>query len=143
MLLLSDDTMMQPFGTANLDLLALLEPQLEAALRDRNAQLPFVEEVKRLLRSRMAGHPPTTQDVARKLNISIRTLQRRLADEGMPFQHLVEHVRHELAKEYLRAAALDLTEIAFLLGYQEASSFHRAFHHWEGLPPGQWRAAQR
>src|SRR3712207_2118189 len=90
----------------------------------------------------IAGQPPTTHDVARELNMSTRTLQRRLADEGVQFQQLLEAVRHEMAKEYLRASSLPLNEIAFLLGYKEASSFHRAFHHWEGLSPGQWRMVQ-
>jgi AraC-like DNA-binding protein len=70
-------------------------------------------------------------------------LQRRLAEEGVPFQHLLEQVRHKLAKTYLQASELELTEIAFLLGYQEPASFHRAFLQWEGQPPGQWRAAYR
>lgn len=99
MVLLSDDTMMQPFGTANPDLLALLEPQLEAAVRDRHAPPPFVDQVQRLLCSRMAGHSPTMQDVARDLHMSTRTLQRRLAAAEMPFRQLVETVHHELAKE--------------------------------------------
>lgn len=140
-LLLSDDVLMQPFTTSNPDLLALLEPQLETALQSRAAQPPLVEEVKRLLRSRIAGHLPTIQEVARELYMSSRTLQRRLAAEGVPFQQLVETVRHELAKQYLQASSLTLNEIAFLLGYQEANSFHRAFHQWQGASPAQWRAA--
>ena len=65
----------------------------------------------------------------------------RLADEGMHFQQVVEAVRRELARQYLTGSSLELNEIAFLLGYEEASSFHRAFRHWEGTSPGQWRAA--
>lgn len=133
--------MMQPFSTANPDLLALLEPQLEAERSDQFTHPSLIEQVKRFIRSRIAGQPPTMQEVARELHISARTLQRRLADEGVQFQLLLETVRHELAKEYLRSS-LELNEIAFLLGYQEASSFHRAFHHWEGVSPGQWRVVQ-
>lgn len=140
-LLYSHATMTQPFTTFNPDLLALLEPQLETALRDHGAQQQFVEHVTTLLRSRIAAQQPTAQEVARELNMSTRTLQRRLADEGMQFQHLLDTVRHEAAKQYLRGSTLALNEIAFLLGYQAASSFHRAFHQWEGVPPAQWRAA--
>lgn len=142
-LLFSHETMILPFSTANPDLLALLEPQLETELRDHLAHQGFIHQVKLLLRSRIAGQPPTTHDVASELNMSTRTLQRRLADEGVHFQHLLETVRHEIAKEYLRASSLELNEIAFLLGYKEASSFHRAFHRWEGVSPGQWRMMQR
>ncbi len=143
LLLFNQETMLQPFSTANPELLALLEPHLETELRDHRVYEGYIDQVKRLLRSRMAGQPPTTQDVARELHMSTRTLQRQLANEGVQFQQLLEAVRHELAKEHLRASVLELNEIAFLLGYQEASSFHRAFHHWEGLPPGQGRMAQR
>jgi AraC-like DNA-binding protein len=142
LLLLSHEAMMQPFVSANPDLLDLLEPQLEAALRERDSQLSFIEQVKRLIRGRIAGQPPTVQEVARELVTSTRTLQRRLAEEGVQFQQLLDIVRHEMAKEYLRAPVLELSEIAFLLGYREASSFHRAFQHWEGRTPGQWRTAQ-
>jgi AraC-like DNA-binding protein len=142
-LLLSHEAMMQPFLSANPDLLDLLEPQLEAALRERDSQPGFIEQVKRLIRSRIAGQPPTIQEIARELLMSTRTLQRRLSEEDVQFQQLLDVVRHEMAKEYLRASLLELGEIAFLLGYREASSFHRAFQHWEGRSPGQWRAAQR
>lgn len=140
----SHATMMQPLATRNPDLLAMLEPQLEAELREHGGGgRGIIEQVTSLLRSRIAGQTPSAQDVASELNMSTRTLQRRLADAGAQFQQLLDAVRHELAKEYLRASALELNEIAFLLGYKEASSFHRAFHQWEGLSPGQWRMAQR
>lgn len=142
MLLLSDDVLMQPFTTFNPDLLALLEPQLETALRDHGAQQQFVAHVTTLLRSRIAGQQPTAQEVARELHMSTRTLQRRLAEEGMQFQHLLDTVRHEAAKQYLHGSTLALNEIAFLLGYQAASSFHRAFSQWEGVSPAQWRATR-
>lgn len=142
-LLLSHETMMQPFVSANPDLLDLLEPQLEAELRERDAQPSFIEQVKLLIRARIAGQPPSIQEIARELLTSTRTLQRRLAEEGVQFQQLLDLVRHEMAKEYLQASPLELSEIAFLLGYRETSSFHRAFQQWEGRPPGQWRAAQR
>lgn len=72
-----------------------------------------------------------------------RSLVENPLHQGMPFQELLEQVRREMAKEYLRVPALALQEIAFLLGYQETSSFHRAFHQWEGVSPGRWRASQQ
>jgi AraC-like DNA-binding protein len=135
--------LLQPFRTYNPDLLALLEPQLEADLHDSAARQTFADQVKALLRRRLPGRQPTMQDVAGELHISGRTLQRRLADDGVGFQQVLEAVRREMAQQYLAVSSLDLNEIAYLLGYEEASSFHRAFHQWEGTSPGQWRAAQR
>src|SRR5690242_7912194 len=66
-LLLSHEAMTQPFVSANPDLLDLLEPQFEAALHERDSQLSFIEQVKRLIRGRIAGQPPTVQEVAREL----------------------------------------------------------------------------
>lgn len=141
--LYSRETLQQPFRTHSPDLLALLEPQLEAQLREQQRPPTLLEQVRRMLLSRLAGRQPTVQDVAGELHMSPRTLQRRLADEGAQFQQVLEGLRRDLARQYLRGSAFDLSEIAYLLGYEEASSFHRAFQHWEGTSPGQWRAAER
>lgn len=143
LLIFKDEQIKLPFKSANPELLALIEPQLEAELQPHNSPQRFVEQVAALLHKRIAGSSPTIHDVAQELHISARTLQRRLAEEGVHFQQLLEQVRHKLAKTYLRTSALELTEIAFLLGYQEPASFHRAFLQWEGQPPGQWRAAHQ
>jgi methylphosphotriester-DNA--protein-cysteine methyltransferase len=64
-----------------------------------------------------------------------RTLQRRLGEEGVTFQELLADVREGLARHYLTQSTLSLTEIAFLLGYDDPNSFHRAFNRWTGHTP--------
>jgi len=64
--------------------------------------------------------------------MSTRTLQRRFTDAGITFQQLVEETRRELAHHYLRQSTVELNETAYLLGYEDANSFFRAFHLWEG-----------
>ncbi len=91
--------------------------------------------VKRLL----AGGRPDLEEIARALGASVRTLQRRLGEGGITFQQVVEQARRELARYYLLQSSLDLSEIAYLVGYEDANSFFRAFHQWEGAPPGRWR----
>src|SRR5258708_2547222 len=118
----SYQAMEQPFLTANPDLLALLVPQLEVALHEDVPQQKFTDQVKVLLRTRLPSKQPNIQDIARELNISPRTLQRQLADNGTGFQQILEAVRREMAQHYLTASSLDLNEIAYLLGYEEASS---------------------
>ena len=81
--------------------------------------------------------------MARGLNLSARTLQRRLAEAGVTFQLVLKEARRELARHYLLQSSLELNETAYLLGYENANSFFRAFHHWEGTSPGQWRSVQR
>ncbi len=129
----------QPFRTHNADMLAVVAPQLEAELRQQLAPNPIGEQVKGILKRLLAGQRPGIHDVARELRLSTRTLQRRLREQGSTFQRMLEEARRELARHYLAHSSLELNETAYLLGYEDANSFFRAFHHWEGTSPGQWR----
>jgi AraC-like DNA-binding protein len=130
----------RPFLTYNADLFAMVGPQLEAELSQALASKAIGEHVKVILKRLLAGSRPGIEDVARELRLSSRTLQRRLADEGLTFQQLMQVARRELARHYLLHSSLELNETAYLLGYDDAHSFFRAFHQWEGSPPGEWRA---
>lgn len=130
----------RPFLTHNADLLAMVAPQLEAELTRQLAQKTLSEHVKAIVKKLLAGQRPALPDVARELHLSTRTLQRRLAGEAVTFQQLMEDARRELAQHYLLHSSLELNETAYLLGYEDANSFFRAFHHWEGTSPGEWRA---
>jgi AraC-like DNA-binding protein len=130
----------QPFLTHNADLLAMVAPQLEAELTQQLAQKTLSEQVKGILKKLLAGQRPGLQDVARELHLSTRTLQRRLTADRAKFQQLMEEARRELARHYLLHSSLELNETAYLLGYEDANSFFRAFHDWEGTTPGEWRA---
>ncbi len=129
----------RPFLTHNADLLAMVAPQLEAELTQQLAQKTVGEQVKGILKKLLAGQRPALQDVARELRMSTRTLQRRLTDEDATFQQLMEDARRELAQHYLLHSSLELNQTAYLLGYEDANSFFRAFHNWEGTSPGEWR----
>jgi AraC-like DNA-binding protein len=133
----------RPFLTHNPELLALVAPQLEAELRHQLAQQSVPDQVKSILKRLLAGQRPAMQEVARELRLSSRTLQRRLTEEGVTFQQLLEDARRELARHYLLHSSLELNETAYLLGYEDANSFFRAFQNWEGTSPGQWRAVHK
>jgi AraC-like DNA-binding protein len=128
-----------PFLTHNPDLWAAVAPQLEAELMRALASPAVGEHVKGMLKRLLAGGRPGIEDVARELRISPRTLQRRLSKDGATFQQLMREARRELARHYLRHSSMELNETAYLLGYEDTHSFFRAFHHWEGSPPGEWR----
>ena len=129
----------RPFVTQNEELLRAIGAQLEAELRERNTSPEVGEQVKHTLKRSLAGKRPTLQQVARELCMSARTLQRRLTDAELTFQQLVEDTRRELAHHYLKHSTVELNETAFLLGYEDANSFFRAFQAWEGTSPGEWR----
>lgn len=81
------------------------------------------------------------RSVARKLGLSVRPLQRRLLDEGGSYQGLVAEIREALARDYLQSNRLSAAEISFLLGFQDETSFHRAFKSWTGATPDALRLA--
>ena len=77
--------------------------------------------------------------VAAELAVSRRTLARRLAAEGLTFRKVLDDLRFELTKRYLREKDLPVSEIAWLLGYRESSALSHAFKRWTGRAPKQGR----
>jgi AraC-like DNA-binding protein len=142
-LVFSNADMELPFVTYNPDLLAIVAPHLEAELVQQLADKTFTEQAKGILKQLLAGQRPGIQDLARELHVSTRRLQRRLTEQGITFQRLLEEARRELARHYLLHSSRELNETAYLLGYEDANSFFRAFHHWEGTSPAQWREFQK
>jgi AraC-like DNA-binding protein len=130
----------RPFVTQNEELLAVIGTHVEAELKARNASVHIGEQVKDTVRRSLAGKRPTLRDVAQELGMGARTLQRRLTDARITFQQLVEETRRELARHYLKQGTMELNEAAFLLGFEDANSFFRAFQVWEGTSPAEWRS---
>ena len=73
--------------------------------------------------------------VAKALAVSVRTLSRRLADEGTTYAEIVDQLRRSLALQYLNDPAMSLSQIAWLLGYEGSTSFNHAFKRWTGRSP--------
>ncbi len=82
---------------------------------------------------------PRLADAARALGVSSRTLQRLLQHSNSSFRQVVSQCRHQLAQQYLQADNLSLQQIAAELGFEEQSSFQKAFKCWQGCSPGRFR----
>jgi AraC-like DNA-binding protein len=113
----------------------------DAAVREYLAR---VETGTIVDRARAAIAEQTTRDVspdsvARKLGMSLRSLQRSLREHGTSYEDLLRDVRRELACAYLREGRYSVTEIAFVLGYDSLSAFARAFKRWTGKPPSEYQ----
>jgi AraC-like DNA-binding protein len=129
------------------DVVVALLREAARALRDDALGLHLAELVHRsadnvlriAVNSSLRGGIPKMDEVARKLHMSARTLQRRLQDDGLSFQDLVAEVRRDLSARYLEEADMSLAEVAFLIGFSEVSTFHRAFKQWTGLTPAEYR----
>ncbi|MFW1763038.1 AraC family transcriptional regulator [Acinetobacter calcoaceticus] len=79
------------------------------------------------------------QDVAKSLGLSIRSLQRKLSAENTSYSELLDNTRHELALSYIKNSSHNITEIAYILGFTDVSSFTRAFRRWTDLSPLHYR----
>ncbi|GAA0709319.1 AraC family transcriptional regulator [Dokdonella soli] len=100
----------------------------------------IVASVAHLLRNRLREHP-RLPDVARTLNLSERSLRRRLADRGCVFREIHDRVRAERALDLLQGGLLSVAEIGCELGFSDPREFRRAFKRWTGMPPQAARQA--
>ena len=133
----------RPFLNASSQLWSVFEPALNKRLQDLNQESSFRERVRASLIEILASGQYSMSDVASKLAISNRTLQRRLAAEDTTFQKELEKLREELALHYLHQTNYTNNQIAFLLGYEEPTSFYRAFRNWTGHTPEKIRLGSR
>lgn len=123
------------------------EQTLEAFLAETPYRLivpsfvrPSLRERLRSLLSQSPGEaPPTAQDAADRLGMSVSTLRRRLTEEGTGWQELKDQGRRDAAYRYLADTDLPLGEIAVLLGFDEPSTFFRAFRRWSDTTPARYR----
>jgi AraC-like DNA-binding protein len=79
------------------------------------------------------------KDIAASLGVSLRTMQRRLAEQQQSFRQLLDEIRQQLAEQYLANSRLSLNEITYLLGFANQANFTRAFARWHGMPPSSYR----
>ena len=82
----------------------------------------------------------TEQEMANALNMSLRSLQRKLREEGTSYKEILEDTRRDLANKYIQNSRLSISEISFLLGFSEISNFSRAFKRWNGRAPSEVRS---
>jgi AraC-like DNA-binding protein len=129
-----------PFISYNEELLEILTPVLDRSLDEQQHSSSLTGTVKWILKRSLTGGRLDMQAVAKELGLSSRSLQRRLTGEHTSFQQLLTEARHEQARNYLADPALDIKEVAFLVGYEDQNSFYRAFRLWEGDTPSHWRS---
>ncbi|OIR00500.1 HTH-type transcriptional regulator VirS [mine drainage metagenome] len=138
-LILKRSDLDRPFPGHNPELLAILTPALASALEEIQVRSSVKEQVKIVLKRKLASGRPELSEVARDLGMSERTLQRRITEGETTFRDLLVEARQELGRQLLSDPSAAINEVAFLLGYQDTSSFYRAFRDWEGVTPHRWR----
>ncbi len=138
-LLISEAALQAPNRLGDQGITQFLIGHLEQELSKLGPQAGLRDRLRDVIARSLSDGLPKMEDVARRLGMSVRSLHRRLADVGLSFQMLSEETRRDLAEGLLRDERYALSEIAFLTGFSEQSSFTRAFKRWNGVTPASYR----
>jgi AraC-like DNA-binding protein len=138
-LLLSRETLLTPNRLGDDGTSRFFDSHLEAELKQLGHEESLDSRVRAQVSRSLSEGLPRISDVARRLGMSGRTLQRRLSDSGHSYNALVDESRRQLAERLLRQTGYSLAEVAFLTGFSEQSAFTRAFKRWTGQTPRSFR----
>ena len=129
------------YGMSHLDheLTSALTDPLRHLFNEPTAADQFLQTLRTSIVRLLPTGTMNIDDIARELNVSKRTLQRRLSDRNTQFQQVVLDIRNELSLRYLADKRLSLAEVAFLIGYADQSTFSSAFKSWHGCSPSRYR----
>ena len=125
----------RPFLTASEAMWETFEPELRRRLAQLDASAPLADKVRAVLLESLPSGESAIQVTARRLGLSSRTLQRNLKAEGTSYKEVVSRTREQLARHYVTNTKLPYAEIGLLIGFEEPSSFFRAFRGWTGETP--------
>jgi AraC-like DNA-binding protein len=117
----------------------LLHEETEARLQLSSPTQDFVSVIRQIIEPLFWWGYPDVSLVAAIAGMSVRTFQRRLAEVGFTYSHLVEQVRFEIAVQRLKDPTVKLIDIAYEIGYADAAHFTRAFKRWAGVSPREFR----
>ena len=123
----------------NSTLFSVLDTHAKMLLDQLPKPADLVGRVREAIEAELRGGNSSLESVARQLAMSPRTLQRRLRDHGVLFNDVQDAMRFRAAKSYLAKGDVAGTEVAYLLGFAEQSSFNRAFKRWSGQTPTDYR----
>ena len=104
-----------------------------------NEDESIIKKIRSLIGSNFTRKIPSFDEVAEMLNISSRTLRRRLEKEGTSYQRVKDDCRRDAAIDYLARSEMSINSVASLMGFDEPSAFHRSFKKWTGITPGEFR----
>ncbi len=130
----------RPFLTENPQMWSFFEPQLQRRLSQLDADATPSDRVRGVLLEILPTGRCSIEAVAQRLAMSPRSLQRHLSRDGQTFQKILSATRRDLASHYLKRSSFSGAEISLLLGFEDSSSFFRAFKSWTGDTPESFRS---
>jgi AraC-like DNA-binding protein len=130
----------RPHCAPDRSLLQILTNHADGLLRQLSPRAPgFAEKARAAITEALLAGNASADQVARRLAVSLRTLHRRLAEEGTSHGELVDDVRRTQAMLHLSGNRFSIGEISFLLGFAHPNGFHKAFKRWTRMTPAQYR----
>ena len=139
-MLISQESADQRLTGSNEELAGLNEHIVVKYLAHASKQ-DVVNRVKAAIIDGLSSGSVNELNIANSLNMTARNLHRKLQKEDTSFKFLLNEVRQELAEQYIRNRSITLTEMSFMLGFSEVSSFSRAYKNWTGKAPSAMRGA--
>jgi AraC-like DNA-binding protein len=136
---IESDFLKREVPAADPRLYRILKRYLGRVLNEMPREDDLVAAVRRVIGEAIRDGEPKLSLAAKKLGMSPRRLQRRIQGYGLDFKRLVDDTRQRLALQYIKEEKDTLTQIAFMLGYSDASAFNRAFKRWTGTAPLEYR----
>jgi AraC-like DNA-binding protein len=132
----------KPMQSANAALAETLEAHASRLQQKlERAEDTFVDAARNAISARIADDP-SLAEIADALDITSRTLQRRLAERKLSFSAVVDDVRREMALVLVERGDVSMLEVAFELGFSEPATLYRAFRRWTGTTPAEFRSRQ-
>jgi AraC-like DNA-binding protein len=124
------------------------EPQLQEFLKlapyhviiePQASTFSVTHRIRKILGDDFRAEMPSFEELTSLLNMSARTLRRRLEKEGTSYQRIKDNARRDAAISLLSREGLTVSEVAERVGFSDPSAFHRSFKKWTGLSPGSYR----
>jgi AraC-like DNA-binding protein len=129
----------QAIISSDYNLLSVLVAHAEAKSAELKSMVLFSDLVRKSIVTLVKPEFPSLEDVAGHLNISTRTLQRKLKEEGVVYKTMIDELKKDFAIKYLRRKDLNISDVAYLLSYSDVSSFSKAFKRWTGKSPSSYQ----
>ncbi len=140
-ILVSSDALSRPNRLGDAGISAFLLGFLDKELKNFESEQSLSQKIRGVITQSLSDGVPNMNDVARRFGLSQRTLHRRLGEEDMTFQALLDDARRELATGLLVNSDYSLADVSFLTGFSEQSAFNRAFKRWNEQTPASYRDA--
>jgi len=139
----NSSTLDMPMATYDAGLVSYLSEHGTALLAAKGTSNDSVRtQVERILVKKLPGRVLSAEEVSASMGMSRRTLTRHLTTEGTSFREVVEALRYDIAKTYLKDG-LNISEIAFHLGYADHAAFSTAFSRWAGQSPSKFQKSNQ